>query len=122
MPSTITCSFIFRLALKGLVNSSLFEGKEYSKIFAHNLQKLEEQQYRLAGRLTAMSIAQEGPGLYVLNPLLYSMMIGQEVDFMDFDLDCFADHDIRNILQKVHFINFLKKVLIIKTQKELSFN
>ncbi|CAG2221928.1 G2H3 [Mytilus edulis] len=41
----------FRLAIQELAKSSLFEGEGEYKFFSHNIQKLEENEYLLAGRL-----------------------------------------------------------------------
>lgn len=36
-----------------------------------------------------------------MNPLLYDMMLGQDVNFMDFDLECLPDPDTKKILQQL---------------------
>ncbi|KAK3090577.1 hypothetical protein FSP39_012823 [Pinctada imbricata] len=64
----------FRLAMKELAMSTMFEGKSGSRIFSHNIKLLEENKYCIAGRLVALSFAQEGPGPHFFNGTLYDLM------------------------------------------------
>ncbi|WAR16807.1 hypothetical protein MAR_031401, partial [Mya arenaria] len=70
----------FRLSLKELMNSSLFDGQEGQKYFSHDVTSLDEGKYRLAGRLVTLSLAQDGPGLHSLSTTLYDLMTGLDPD------------------------------------------
>lgn len=69
----------FRLAMKNLSTSSLFEGNDQGKMFSHNLEKLEDGDYRCAGILVGMSILHDGPGLKCLHENVYKLMTGLPV-------------------------------------------
>ena len=58
----------------------MFEGPEGHTYFSHSLTLLDESKYRLAGRLVALSLAQDGPGLHGLHPATYDLMTGLEPD------------------------------------------
>ncbi|XP_052233349.1 uncharacterized protein LOC127846217 [Dreissena polymorpha] len=68
----------FRLAIAELGGSKFFEGPDGAKVFRHDLQLVEKGQYRIVGRLLAMSLAQDGPGFHWLNKQLFAMMTGRE--------------------------------------------
>lgn len=59
--------------------SSLFEGNDQGKMFSHNLEKLEDGDYRCAGILVGMSILHDGPGLKCLHENVYKLMTGLPV-------------------------------------------
>nr|XP_034327207.1 uncharacterized protein LOC117689682 isoform X5 [Crassostrea gigas] len=69
----------FRLAMKNLSMSSLFEGNDQGKMFSHNLEKLEDGDYRCAGILVGMSILHDGPGLKCLHENVCKLMTGLPV-------------------------------------------
>lgn len=75
----------FRLVLKELHESRYFEGPEGAKIFSHDLTLLEKGHYRLIGRLVALALAHDGPGLHFLSPDLYDLMVGQNTQVKDAD-------------------------------------
>ncbi|WAR27490.1 G2E3-like protein, partial [Mya arenaria] len=70
----------FRLSLKELMNSSIFNGQEGQKYLSHDVTSLDEGKYRLAGRLVALSLAQDGPGLHSLSTTLYDLMTDLDPD------------------------------------------
>lgn len=72
-----------RLALKELEMSPLFEGGDGNRIFNHNIQLLEENKYLIAGRLIALSIAQEGPPPRFFNEVLFGLMVGNSVNVLE---------------------------------------
>lgn len=65
--------------MKNLSMSSLFEGNDQGKMFSHNLEKLEDGDYRCAGILVGMSILHDGPGLKCLHENVYKLMTGLPV-------------------------------------------
>ncbi|XP_052260282.1 G2/M phase-specific E3 ubiquitin-protein ligase-like [Dreissena polymorpha] len=75
----------FRLAMKALQDSAFFEGPENSKIFSHNISLLEMDQYKTIGRLVALSLVQGGPGIHVLHPDLYNLMVGRPSKMEDLE-------------------------------------
>ncbi|MES9906677.1 MAG: hypothetical protein ABW168_28855 [Sedimenticola sp.] len=82
--------------------SGIFEGRQDGqKFFSHDLSKLEEGQYKLAGQLVAMSIAQDGHGLHILNECLFNLMVGSPTDLQRFDLDLLPDYQSSDILKEV---------------------
>jgi len=52
-----------RLVLQDLCSSSLFEGRDFAKFFSHDIRKVEDKEYHMAGKITAMSILHDGPGI-----------------------------------------------------------
>lgn len=63
----------FRLALKELE----------IRIFTYNVQLLEENKYVIAGRLVALSFAQEGPSPRYFNEVLFDLMVGGKVNILE---------------------------------------
>lgn len=79
----INVNFLNRLALKELEMSPLFEGVDGNRIFTHNVQLLEENKYLIAGRLVALSFAQEGPSPRFFNEVLFDLMVGGKVNILE---------------------------------------
>ncbi|KAH3892597.1 hypothetical protein DPMN_016718 [Dreissena polymorpha] len=71
--------------MKALQDSAFFEGPENSKIFSHNISLLEMDQYKTIGRLVALSLVQDGPGIHVLHPDLYNLMVGRPSKMEDLE-------------------------------------
>ena len=69
--------------MKALQDSKFFEGPETAKIFTHTLTLSENGHYRLVGRLVAMSLAQDGPGLHCLSSDLYDLMVGRRTELRE---------------------------------------
>ncbi|KAH3864857.1 hypothetical protein DPMN_027888 [Dreissena polymorpha] len=63
-----------RLVFQELCSSSYFEGGEEYKIFAHNFEGLEREEYGLVENLVRLSLVHDGPGLCILNPSLAKLM------------------------------------------------
>lgn len=63
--------------------SPLFEGVDGNQIFTHNVQLLEENKYLIAGRLVALSFAQEGPSPRFFNEVLFDLMVGGKVNILE---------------------------------------
>ena len=93
----ITC---FRLAIQAVHQSGFFEGPEENKIFSHDLGLLEKKHYRLVGRLVALSLTQEGPGLNSLNKQLFNLMVGQDVDLSDVQLTMIPE-ELKELIRQV---------------------
>lgn len=79
----INVTFLNRLALKELEMSPLFEGVDGNRIFTHNVQLLEENKYLIAGRLVALSFAQECPSPRFINEVLFDLMVGGKVNILE---------------------------------------
>lgn len=89
----------FRLVMRELQQSCLFDGDVGNKLFSHNLEALEANKYFMAGQILAMSLLQEGPGLHCLNMDLFKLMTGKVPDH--FDVNGLADSDAREILNEL---------------------
>lgn len=70
-------TFCFRLALRELHTSSLFEGEPGDRVFSHNIDLLEQGHFRLAGRLVAASLSQDGPGPRFFNKTWFQIATTQ---------------------------------------------
>ena len=57
----------------------IFEGHPNRRVFSHNIDLLQRQQYRLAGQLTTWSLANGGPGLNCLSKYVCSLMMGLHI-------------------------------------------
>ena len=64
----------FSFFFQELSHSQLFEGKESLKCFTHNMEKIEYQQYKLAGSLMAVSVLHDEPRMSFIHQTLYDMM------------------------------------------------
>lgn len=49
----------------------------------------------------ALSITQDGPGMYFLNQKLYELMNGEQKDLRDLEIETIPDTAARDVLQKV---------------------
>src|SRR6218665_1184663 len=54
----------------------LFEGPPEARVFTHDLDLLRRDQYSLAGKITAWSLANGGPGLGCLSSYMYDLWSG----------------------------------------------
>ena len=54
----------------------IFEGHPNRRIFSHNIDLLQRQQYRLAGQLVTWSLVNGGPGLNCLSKHVCGLMMG----------------------------------------------
>ncbi|XP_076072986.1 G2/M phase-specific E3 ubiquitin-protein ligase-like [Mytilus galloprovincialis] len=88
----------FRILMKELQESELFEGQSLQKLFSHNIEALERKKYKMAGQLVAMSLVQGGPGLHCLHVNLYNMMFSIDDNNEIFEIQCLPDLEIVNIL------------------------
>ncbi|XP_052233350.1 uncharacterized protein LOC127846219 [Dreissena polymorpha] len=98
----------FRLAIAELGGSKFFEGPDGAKVFRHDLQLVEKGQYRIVGRLLAMSLAQDGPGFHCLNKQLFAMMTGREGETTA--ADEITDPNIKECLEMVIKLNKVNKL------------
>lgn len=97
----------FRLAMKNLSTSSLFEGNDDGKMFSHNLEKLEDGDYRCAGILVGMSILHDGPGLKCLHEDVYKLMTGVPLNLNSLEI---LSGDSLEILEQLRNVdNFQKR-------------
>lgn len=83
--------------MKALHETKFFDGPENGKIFSHNISLLEKGQYRLIGRLVALSLAQDGPGLHFILDDLYDMFVGQKPQLMKVELPEDTDFMIQQV-------------------------
>lgn len=92
--------FVFcRLVMNELLESKFFEGPEDQKIFTHNLSLLETSQYRLVGRMVALSMAHNGPGLHFLAPELFALMTGEKVQLDN--VDSLLTEELKSMIKQV---------------------
>ena len=68
--------------IRDLYASRYFDGPDTQKIFTHKLDLLKKGHYRLIGRLVALSLIHDGPGLHFFSGELFSMMVGDEPDLI----------------------------------------
>ena len=71
--------FVFRLLMKDIQSSGIFEGAEKALFFSHDVAKLDDDSYRIAGRLLSMSLLQGGPGLQSMSEAAYRYWVGLPV-------------------------------------------
>lgn len=64
---------------------------------------LGQDHYRIAGKLVAMSLAQDGPAIGFLNKELYLLMTGLDptCNLQDFDLSVLPDGDVQHTIEEV---------------------
>ncbi|XP_066500774.1 G2/M phase-specific E3 ubiquitin-protein ligase-like isoform X2 [Hoplias malabaricus] len=79
----------------------VFEGKPGHLFFTYDQSALQQHKYEQAGKLVAWSIIHGGPGLKALDPSLYQLMCGQELNLMDFDWRLIPDADVQMKVQKI---------------------
>ena len=82
----IALPFICRLALDQLQSSQMFCGPDDNKYFSHDVDLLEMDRHRHAGRLIALSFLHDGPAPHFLNPHAYDLMIGGSTDLQNCDI------------------------------------
>ena len=86
----------------------MFEGQEGYKFFSHNVEKLEDQQYKLAGSLVAMSVLHDGPGMSFIHPTVYDLMTNLDVSLENFNIDLIPDEECRTAVKEVSILVILK--------------
>ncbi|XP_077981079.1 G2/M phase-specific E3 ubiquitin-protein ligase-like isoform X2 [Glandiceps talaboti] len=80
-------------------NMGVFEGNENAKVFSMDIQLLEDKMYRKAGKLTAMSILNGGPGLACLAKPVYEHLVGMTTT--NLTLDLLQDANTREKLEEL---------------------
>jgi hypothetical protein len=93
--------YYFRLAIQELHSSDLFDGPEDCRYFTHNVERLHNNHYFLAGQLLAMSIAYDGPSSLRLNEQLYDFMTDTSSPAFEDDTWRVLPMDARSIIQEV---------------------
>ena len=95
------CSRLLMIALC----QKVFEGNDEKKFFRHDLEHLADNTYEMAGRMCAFSLLNGGPGMPVMHPLCYSLLINTE--FIDHDIptieECINDTETKDKLLKVRY-------------------
>ena len=85
------------------INGQIFVGSEFKRFFCHDLELINLGRYEMAGKLIAFSLLHGGPGVPVMHPLAYHLLVFG--DFGNEDLpaieDCIYDMDTREKLLKV---------------------
>jgi hypothetical protein len=96
-----------RLVIHELKESRYFEGPEESKVFTHNLDLLEKRDYQMIGRIVALALLQDGPGLHFLNEIMYDLMVGETA--ADLENKKISMHgDLNQLTQEVSTSTLLK--------------
>ena len=107
-PSYIHESLIFRLLMQEITDQ-IFMGCEGGRFFSHNLDFINKGSYEIAGKLVAFSLLHGGPGVPVMHPLAFHLMV--HGDFGNEELptieDCIFDMDSREKLTQVRKYLFL---------------
>ncbi|KAI4887915.1 hypothetical protein NFI96_014530 [Prochilodus magdalenae] len=92
----------FRLLMMKVQSSlGIFEGNPGHLFFTYDQSALQQRKYEQAGKLVAWSIVHGGPGLKALDPCLYQLMCGQEMQLMEFDWRLIPDPDVQGKVQKI---------------------
>lgn len=61
----------------------LFEGHQEARVFTHNVELLRRDQYSLAGKMMAWSLANGGPGLGCMSSYMYDLWCGSGIVNLD---------------------------------------
>lgn len=87
-------------------------GPDGNKIFKHDIQKLQDRSYEMAGKIVSWSLLQGGPGFPVLNSELYSLITGQDSTSIDLSV---VDLDTKTIIESVSKINAFTEFTAIRS-------
>jgi len=79
----------------------VFEGRADALTFMHSVRLLTDNLYRTAGRWTAMSLTQGGPGPQCMAEAVYCYWTGLPVCDEYLSIDLIVDVDIRERIQQV---------------------
>ena len=71
-----------RLLLKELCSGTLLSGENGHRMLTHSMNSLKTCEYQQFGAFVRWSILHGGPGIPVLNQLLYYMMIDEQCPFV----------------------------------------
>uniref|UniRef100_A0A3B1KH66 G2/M phase-specific E3 ubiquitin-protein ligase-like n=1 Tax=Astyanax mexicanus TaxID=7994 RepID=A0A3B1KH66_ASTMX len=108
----------FRLLMIEVQSSlGVFEGKPGNLFFTYDQSALQQHKYEKAGKLVAWSLVHGGPGLKALDPCLYQLMCGQEIQLTDFDWRLIPDGDVQEKVKKI--LSCRKTAHIHELQREL---
>ena len=95
--------------MQELQHSKFFEGPDSKKIFAHSLNLLEQEHYKIVGRLVALSLTQDGPGVHFMSRHMYDIMVGLKPDLNGVS-------DILSDILSTDVQDCLKQVIIMHEQ------
>jgi len=73
----------------------LLEGRQEARVFTYDVGLLRRDQYRLAGKLMAWSLANGGPGLGCVSSYMYDLWCGARI----VNLEAAAEHVYDNTCQ-----------------------
>ena len=91
-----------RLLMKSITTlSGIFEGRADALTFTHSVRLLTDNLYRTAGRWTAMSLTQVGPGPQCMAEAVYRYWTGLPVGNEHLSIDLIVDVDMRQRIQQV---------------------
>jgi len=79
----------------------VFEGPSNALVFTHSVKLLHDGMYRVAGRLTALSLTQGGPGLQCMSEAVYRYWTGLAVSDNLLAVDLVTDVDMRARIEAV---------------------
>ena len=77
-----------------------------NKIFKHDIQKLQDRSYELAGQIVSWSLLQGGPGFPVLNSELDSLVTGRDTTSIDLSV---VDLDTKTVIESVSKMKAFEK-------------
>ena len=79
----------------------IFEGSAGELFFAYDQRALEEQKFFKAGKMTAWSVAHNGPGPRSLNKNVFRMMCGQKPQLSSMDISSLLEDDQKSKMEQV---------------------
>jgi len=98
----VTSLLLYSLLVAAIGNQSgVFEGASEALVFTHSVKLHASGMYATAGRLTALSLCQGGPGLHCMAEAVYRYMCGLDVKDSLLTVELVADPDIRARIQSV---------------------
>jgi len=95
--------------------SGVFDGRPDALTFSHFVRLLSDNLYRTAGRWTAMSLMQGGPGPDCMAEAIYCYWTGLPVSDEHLSIDLVVDVDLRQHIQQMSLlISMTNAVVTVK--------
>lgn len=96
----------FSLAIKDLLSPTspfhLFEGRDNKFLPVHNTDALRSNLFKVAGRLVALSLLNEGSGFPVFSPIIYKYFINPDPDMLtELSKDDVTDYEALEVIDMV---------------------
>lgn len=102
---------LFYRLLMSELSSSVLQGTTDRYFFNHNIEKLANGVYEMAGKLFAFSLLHGGPGMPVMHPIVYELIVNGEVKSPLPNVEeCVIDMETRGKILRVRNILLLPLV------------